>query len=294
MDETTFQVAKSAGFVLSFALVFAAQSLWPYRRRARLVSANWRPNLPLAAINTLLTALLCGGCLCAAARFAEARGFGLLRVAGPPLAVSLALTFVALDLTLWAWHRANHRLGVLWRFHRVHHSDVDFDVTTSLRFHAGELLLSLPIKMAVALLLGAPVSAILLFEVVFGLFNMLVHGNLRLPAAAEAALAGVLILPAAHRRHHSVEPADRDANFGTVLSIWDRLAGTSRAARSTDAVTTGLPGTARGAAAGTAPAAGTTPDVAPPPGLWRCLVLPFAALPTASGAPGLERRADLR
>ena len=85
MDETTFQIAKSAGFVLSFALVFSAQSLWPYRRQRHLVSANWRLNLPLAAINTLLIALLCGGCLCAAARFAEARGLGLLRITGAPL-----------------------------------------------------------------------------------------------------------------------------------------------------------------------------------------------------------------
>lgn len=288
MDETTFQIAKGAGFVLSFALVFAAQSLWPYRRGLRLVSANWRPNLPLAAANTVLIALLCGGCLCAAARFAEVRGLGLLRVAGAPLAVSLAVTFVALDLTLWAWHRANHRLGPLWRFHRVHHSDVDFDVTTSLRFHAGELLMSLPIKMGVAILLGAPVSAVLLFEVVFGLFNMMVHGNLRLPAAAEAALAGIVILPAVHRRHHSVESADRESNFGTVLSLWDRLFGTWRAARSSDAVTTGLP------ASGGDAAAGTVPAVAAPPTLWRCFTLPFAPLAGDSGAGGLERRADLR
>ena len=284
MNETTFQIARSAAFVASFALVFTAQSLWPYRRGAHLVSANWRPNLPLAVLNTIATALVCGGCLCAAARFAEARSFGLLRLVGAPAPVAIAVTFVALDLALWAWHRANHGIGLLWRFHRVHHSDVDFDVSTSLRFHAGELLLALPLKMGLAILLGAPVAGVLLFEIVFGLFNMMVHGNLRLPARAETALMAVLVLPPAHRRHHSIERADRNANFGTVLSAWDRLFGTWRASRSADAITTGLPGFGAAAAAGAGPA----------PTLRRLLTLPFAPLAEAPGTGGLERRPDLR
>jgi sterol desaturase/sphingolipid hydroxylase (fatty acid hydroxylase superfamily) len=203
-----------------------------------------------------------------------------------PLAA--AATFVALDLTLWAWHRANHRLGFLWRFHRVHHSDVDFDVSTSLRFHAGELLLSIPPKGAVVILLGAPVAGVLAFEVVFGLFNMLVHGNLRLPARVEAALASLVILPAVHRRHHSIERADRNANFGTVLSLWDRLFGTGRAGRSSDPIATGLP------ELGLTPRPATDAPAGSPPTLWRCLVLPLAPLDAENRAGALEQGGQLR
>ncbi len=280
MTETAFQIARSVAFAASFALVFAAQSLWPYRRVATRVPANWRPNLPLALLNTVVTALVCGGCLCAVARFAETRGLGLLGRVGAPAWLALAVTFVALDLTLWLWHRANHRLGWLWRFHRVHHSDRVFDVSTALRFHAGELLLSLPVKGLVIVLLGAPVAGVLLFEALFGFFNMFVHGNLRLPARAEGALSALLILPAAHRRHHAIAGADRQSNFGTVLSLWDRLFGTWRAARSSEAVVVGLESLRTGAA----------------PSLLRCLTLPFAPLAAgeAGGTGALEQRGELR
>ena len=259
MDESQFQLTRSAGFAGSFALVLVLQILLPYRRPRRLATASWRQNLPLAFLNTAILALVCGACLCTAARAAEGRGWGVLRAADAPPWVAAALTFVGLDLTLWIWHRANHRLGWLWRFHRVHHSDVDFDLTTAVRFHAGELLLSLPAKLAVVVALGATLPGLLLFEVVFGLFNLFIHGNLRLPAAWEPWLARVIVIPAAHRRHHSTRPEHQAGNFGTVFSLWDRALGTWSGGASADPVTTGLG------------------DLAPGwrPTLGRCLVLPF-------------------
>jgi sterol desaturase/sphingolipid hydroxylase (fatty acid hydroxylase superfamily) len=241
MDEARFQLIKSAGFVLSFALVFAVQALAPYRRAGRPVTGNWRQNVPLAALNTVIMSLVCGACLCTAARWAEGRGVGLFHVAAVPEWVAAAATVLVLDFLLWGWHLANHRLKWLWRFHRVHHSDLDFDISTSLRFHAGELLLSLPLKLATIVLLGAPPVAILAFEVAFGLFNMFVHGNIRMAPRVEALLSALFVLPAVHRLHHSVRPEEHGRNFGTVLSLWDRWLGTWAPGSSRDAVTTGLP-----------------------------------------------------
>jgi sterol desaturase/sphingolipid hydroxylase (fatty acid hydroxylase superfamily) len=260
MDEARFQLIKTAGFAASFAVVLAVQTLVPYRRAPRAVSGNWRQNVPLAVLNTILMSLVCGACLCTASRYAADRGLGLFRTLAVPAWPAAAGTVVALDFVLWGWHLANHRLRWLWRFHRVHHSDVDFDISTSLRFHAGELLLSLPLKLAAIVALGASVMGVLLFEVLFGLFNMFVHGNVRMSPRWEARLTPVFILPAVHRLHHSIRPDEHGRNFGTVLSLWDRLLGTWADGRSTDRVTTGLP------------------DLAGRDrlSLWQCLALPFA------------------
>ncbi len=259
MDEAHFQLIKAAALILSFALVFVAQTLTPYRRAARLVTRSWRQNVPLSVLNTIVMSLVCGACMCTAARYSVSRGLGLFPRFGAPPWVATAGTILALDLVLWGWHLANHRLAWLWRFHRVHHSDVDFDITTSLRFHTGELLLSLPLRLATVFLLGAPLAGILVFEIVFGLFNMFVHGNIRMPSLVESRLSAVFILPAVHRLHHSVRPDQHGRNFGTVLSVWDRWFGTWTPGRSTELVTTGLPDL-------------IGQDRLP---LWRCLSLPF-------------------
>jgi sterol desaturase/sphingolipid hydroxylase (fatty acid hydroxylase superfamily) len=259
MDEARFQLIKTLGFAVSFALVFAVQTLAPYRRAPRLITGHWRQNVPIAALNTIVMSLVCGACLCTAARYAEARGLGLFRVAGAPPWLAAAGTVVVLDFVLWTWHLANHRLAWLWRFHRVHHSDVEFDISTSLRFHAGELLLSLPLKLVAVLALGASLFGLLLFEAAFGLFNMFVHGNIRVAPRWESRLSSLFILPAVHRLHHSVRPEQHGRNFGTVFSVWDRWLGTWAGGRSADSVTTGLPDLVGNGHLS----------------LWRCLVLPL-------------------
>ncbi|HET6278520.1 MAG TPA: sterol desaturase family protein [Candidatus Polarisedimenticolia bacterium] len=258
LTETQFQLIKSIGFVASFAAVYALQAFMPYRREWRLGTRSWLQNIPLAAVNTIVLSAVCGACLCTVSRYAAEHRFGLFHVLGIPASLAAPATLVVQDCALWLWHMVNHRLAWLWRFHRVHHSDGGFDLSTSLRFHAGELLLSLPLRMAVIAALGAPLIGVLLFEILFGLFNILVHANLRLPAAWENRLLPFIVLPCAHRLHHSVRREDHQSNFGTVFSIWDRWFGTWREARSTDAVRTGLPGL------------GDKPLT-----LWRCLILPF-------------------
>jgi sterol desaturase/sphingolipid hydroxylase (fatty acid hydroxylase superfamily) len=261
MDEARFQIYKTSGFVASFVLIYAVQTLWPYAR-GKVLGRNWRQNLPLAAVNTFMLTTACGACLCSAALLAQSRGWGLFRIAKAPFWLALPVTVLALDFVLWAWHLANHRWRWLWRFHQVHHSDAEFDVTTSLRFHAGELLLSLPAKVATIFLLGAPILGILFFEMVFGLFNMFVHSNARLPEWIERRFSSLLVLPASHRLHHSIGLRDYNRNFGTILSLWDRWRGTWTEARSSDTIQTGLPGALHG----------------PAPGFWRCLALPFRPL----------------
>jgi sterol desaturase/sphingolipid hydroxylase (fatty acid hydroxylase superfamily) len=272
MDETRFQLIKAVAFTGSLGLMFALQTLAPYRRAPRLLTGNWRQNIPLAVMNTLVMSLLCGACLCTTARYAEVHGLGLLRTFQVPAWAAAAGTILVLDFVMWAWHLSNHRWPWLWRFHRVHHSDIDFDVSTSLRFHTGELLLGLPLKLITVAALGAPIAGILLFEVVFGLFNIFVHGNIRMPVAWEKPLSALLIMPSNHRLHHSMSPRNHNRNFGTVLSLWDRGLGTWGGGSSAQAVTTGLPDLIP---------AGRLP-------LWRCLVLPFERRPAA--LPSKEQR----
>jgi sterol desaturase/sphingolipid hydroxylase (fatty acid hydroxylase superfamily) len=155
------------------------------------------------------------------------------------LAVTVGI--IGLDAVSYAWHRANHRLPLLWRFHQVHHGDASFHVTTALRFHPGELLLALPVRLAAVITLGVPPDGVLVFELVFGVANLLVHGNFDVPRRVEPIVRALLVTPALHRAHHASDWRDLNTNFGTIFSCWDRLAGTFRASDPARRVVTGLP-----------------------------------------------------
>jgi len=158
---------------------------------------------------------------------------------GAWLAVPITLLF--LDLVSYGWHRANHVVPFLWRLHRVHHSDPTFTVSTGLRFHPGELVLSLPLRLGAVILIGASVLAVLVFEVVFALANLVEHGDIEVHRGVETALAKVFITPALHRRHHTRVGPARDSNFGTIFSLWDRFFATCTPSDSATHVETGLP-----------------------------------------------------
>ncbi len=181
----------------------------------------------------------------------------LVNLLSVPLGLAILVTILALDLVSYAWHRANHRLRFLWRFHRVHHSDASFTVSTGLRFHPGELLLSLPIRLTAIALVGAPVIGVAAFEALFMLANLFEHGNIDLPWKLEERLADVCVTPALHRLHHSRLRLELDSNFGTIFTIWDRVLGTYRANSSAVAIEVGLS------------------DIASPPSLLAALRLPF-------------------
>jgi len=217
----------------AFLAVFAAAALWeavaPRRRRAFARARRWPHNLALVALDTALLRLLIPGAALGVALAAQARGWGLLNAAALPAWVAVALAVVLLDLVIYLQHVMFHALPALWRLHRVHHCDPDFDVTTGARFHPLEILLSALVKMAAVAALGAPPLAVLAFEVLLNATSMFNHANARLPLAPDRWLRLLVVTPDMHRVHHSVLREETDSNFGFSLPWWDRLFGTYRA-----------------------------------------------------------------
>jgi len=231
-----------AATAAALALCLALERVAPHER----MRASWLANAGLWAVATGLRALVFGGAEWQVARWTEESAFGLLAVARAPLFAAIPATVLGLDLVSYLWHRANHRVPFLWRFHRVHHADPVVTAATSLRFHPVEILLSLPVRLAAIALLGAPLAGVAVFEAVFGASNALEHGNFDLPARAERALERALITPALHRRHHSVSRAEHDSNYGTIFAFWDRLGRSLCPGRSRDHFPIGLPAGATG------------------------------------------------
>ena len=236
MTDVGLQAVRVAGVAGAIAVAALLQRLAPHAR----LRGSWRVNGGLWLVDAAVVGAVCGACGFTAARWAAAAGIGILNLLGVGRLAGMIPTLLFLDLVSYAWHRANHRVPVLWRLHQVHHSDPTFTVSTAARFHPGELLLSLPIRLAAVALIGAPVEAVLLFEVTFALANFVEHGDIDLPRPLEPAVARVLVTPALHRRHHTRRGPDRDTNFGTVFSFWDRVFRSYRHADSAAAIDTGL------------------------------------------------------
>ncbi|MGE0630234.1 MAG: sterol desaturase family protein [Hyphomicrobiaceae bacterium] len=163
------------------------------------------------------------------ALIAEERGWGLFNVIGAPMWLAFIVSVLALDLAIYLQHVMFHAVPALWRLHRMHHADLEFDVTTGLRFHPVEILLSMGIKLAVVAALGPPAAAVLVFEVLLNATAMFNHSNIRIPAQVDRALRLIVVTPDMHRVHHSIHPSETNSNFGFNLPWWDRLLGTYRA-----------------------------------------------------------------
>ncbi len=234
MDVEALGVNEVAIRLGAFLLVLAGMLAWERLapRRAPTVSRalRWLNNAGIVALDTLLVRLLFPAGAVALGLFVEANGWGLLQWLGWPLWLTLPLGVVFLDLAIWAQHVLFHAVPALWRLHRMHHADLDFDVTTGLRFHPLEILLSMLIKAGVVAMLGIPALAVLVFEVLLNATSMFTHGNVRLPPRLERPLRWVLVTPEMHRVHHSWHPEETNSNYGFNLSCWDRLLGTYRAA----------------------------------------------------------------
>lgn len=215
-----------------FLSVLAAMAMWevfaPRRSQAHGRAVRWPSNLGIVVLDSLVVRVLFPAGAVGAALWAEAKGWGLLRLLDVPPWLGVPLSMVLLDLAIWAQHVVFHRVPVLWRLHRMHHADTEFDVTTGLRFHPVEIVLSMLIKIAVVVALGAPALAVLLFEVILNASAMFSHGNVRLPPRLDAALRRVIVTPDMHRVHHSALREETDSNYGFCLSAWDRLFGTYR------------------------------------------------------------------
>ncbi len=215
-----------------FVLVFAAMAGWevwaPRRALQQSKALRWSNNAGLMVINTLIVRALLPLVPVSVAAFAEAHGMGLLHLfpLSYPLAVVLSILFI--DLAIYLQHLMLHAVPMLWRVHRVHHADLDFDVTTGARFHPIEIALSMLIKSAVVLVLGPPALAVLVFEILLNATSMFNHGNVRLPAAIDRVARWLVVTPDMHRVHHSIVARETNSNFGFNLPWWDRLFGTYR------------------------------------------------------------------
>jgi len=220
--------------VLVFAAVFALMALWevlaPCRPLGTGRRARWPGNLGILIADIFLVRLLLPTAAVGAAVLAAEQHFGLLYVANAPSWLAGVVGFIVLDLVIYLQHVVFHRVPLLWRLHRVHHADLDVDVTTGLRFHPLEILLSLIIKMTAIALIGIPPLAVLMFEIVLNATSMFNHANASLPERLDRVLRLVLVTPDMHRVHHSIESAETDSNFGFNLPWWDRVFGTYRAA----------------------------------------------------------------
>ena len=214
----------------------------PRRRRSFGRLRRWPNNLGVVVVDTLVLRLVFPTAAVGVALAAEARGIGLISWLGLPQPLAVLLAVLLLDLAIYLQHVLFHAVPALWRLHRMHHADLDFDVTTGLRFHPVEILLSMVIKLMVVVALGAPAVAVLVFEVLLNATSMFNHANLRLPAWLDRALRLVLVTPDMHRVHHSVLPRETNSNFGFNLALWDRLFGTYRAqpAAGHEAMTIGI------------------------------------------------------
>jgi sterol desaturase/sphingolipid hydroxylase (fatty acid hydroxylase superfamily) len=224
---------ESATRLGCFAGVLALMAAWemlaPRRRLTTARPVRWFSNLALVVIDTLAVRLLVPLGAVGMAVMAEEQEWGLFQNVSLPGWLAVLLSVVALDFVIYLQHVLFHAVPLLWRLHMVHHADLDFDVTTGVRFHTIEILLSLGIKMGAVVLLGAPALAVLLFEVLLNATSMFSHGNVRLPAWLDRVLRLIVVTPEMHRVHHSVHPQETNSNFGFNLPWWDYLLGTYRA-----------------------------------------------------------------
>jgi sterol desaturase/sphingolipid hydroxylase (fatty acid hydroxylase superfamily) len=219
--------------VSTFLSVFAIMALWElFRPRRRLPSPRgqrWRTNLSLTLLNAVLVRLTVGGVAYAAATFAAEQEIGLLHWATLPGWVAVVATLLVLDFAVYLQHVMVHAVPVLWRLHRVHHTDLGFDATTGLRFHPLEIFLSLGLKVAVVLLLGATPWAVVAFEIILNASSVFNHGNVEIPESVDSWVRWTIVTPDMHRIHHSTRESEMNSNFGFSVSWWDRLCGTYRA-----------------------------------------------------------------
>jgi sterol desaturase/sphingolipid hydroxylase (fatty acid hydroxylase superfamily) len=217
------------GFFFGVFMVMGVWELIVPRRELRTAKGvRWFANLGIMVLGALTVRVLFPAAAVGMALVAAARGWGLLNNIDLIPAISIVASVVALDLLIYLQHVMFHAVPALWRLHMVHHADVDFDVTTGLRFHPLEIVLSMLIKLAVVAALGPPAVAVLVFEVVLNATALFNHGNVRLPAVVDHVLRWIVVTPDMHRVHHSVKPFETNSNFGFNLPWWDRLLGTYR------------------------------------------------------------------
>jgi sterol desaturase/sphingolipid hydroxylase (fatty acid hydroxylase superfamily) len=243
MEPSTEMIIRMA----SFAAIFAVMATWEFLSPCRALLAGRRPrwpnNLGILVLDALAVRLVIPTAAVGVAIMAAERGWGLLNLVAMPSWLAGLAGFLILDFAIYAQHYFFHHVPWLWRLHRMHHADLDIDLTTGVRFHPVEILISLAIKIAVVLTFGIPALAVLIFEIILNATSVFNHANVAMPAWLDRIMRLIVVTPDMHRVHHSVDRSETDSNFGFNLPWWDRLFGTYRAqpAAGHQRMTIGLP-----------------------------------------------------
>ena len=217
------------GFFLAILLFMAIWEVFaPRRTLTTSKPVRWFSNLAIVFIGTVAVRFVFSGAAMGMAFFAENHKWGLLNNVALPYWSAIAAGVISLDLAIYLQHVMFHAVPICWRLHMMHHSDLDFDTTTGIRFHPIEIFLSMSIKMSVVLLLGIPALAVLIFEILLNATSLFNHGNVRLPGRIDGLLRLIVVTPEMHRVHHSVLIRETNSNFGFNVPWWDRLLGTYR------------------------------------------------------------------
>jgi sterol desaturase/sphingolipid hydroxylase (fatty acid hydroxylase superfamily) len=243
MDLSFEIIIRMAAYAAVFSVLAAWELLAPRRQLVVGRRPRWASNLAIFVADAVAVRLLIPTAAVGAALLAAERGWGLLNLLALPGWLSVIVGFVLLDFVIYVQHVVFHHVPVLWRLHRMHHADLDIDVTTGVRFHPFEIVLSMLIKIAVVIAFGIPALAVLIFEIALNATSMFNHSNVALPSALERIARWLVVTPQMHQVHHSIERRETDSNFGFNLPWWDRLFGTYRAAPAAgeQGITIGLP-----------------------------------------------------
>ncbi len=227
---TEFIIQNESTLRLSFFFgILVVMALWEILSPRRILTVSkpyrWFSNLSIVVINTLVVRIIFPAAAVGVAAYATNKGYGLFNYFTINSIIAVILSVVLLDMLIYWQHVIFHKVPFLWRIHRMHHADQDFDVTTGSRFHPIEIVLSMLIKFSAVLFLGIPIVAIILFEIILNLTAMFNHSNVSLPSSLDKIIRKLVVTPDMHRVHHSVIPSETNSNFGFNLSIWDKLFG---------------------------------------------------------------------
>jgi sterol desaturase/sphingolipid hydroxylase (fatty acid hydroxylase superfamily) len=221
-------IIRLTSFLTVFLLVALWEMLAPRRQLIDSKSRRWLANLSLVAINTAAARFLFPLLPVGMAITLEGTGWGLLNTLSLPVWLKILASLIFLDLVIYLQHVLFHYQPLLWRLHRMHHTDLDIDVTTGNRFHPLEIIISLLIKLAAVAVVGAPASAVVIFEIILNGAAQFNHGNIRIPLQIDRWLRFIVVTPDMHRVHHSVIVRETNSNFGFNIPLWDRTFGTYR------------------------------------------------------------------
>jgi sterol desaturase/sphingolipid hydroxylase (fatty acid hydroxylase superfamily) len=223
ITESTIRLYLFCGGIIFFLIL---EFLVPYRSNSVSKVKRWINNLGITIFNSIVINLVFSAAIVGTASYAQTNKLGVLNMVEAPVWLKILFTVVFMDFILYVWHFLNHEMPLLWRFHRMHHSDLNMDVSTATRFHIGELAISAVIKISLIFFLGASPMGVLIFESAVVLCAQFHHSSLKVPKWFETVFWIFFVPPSMHRIHHSVVIKERDTNYGTIFSLWDRFLGT--------------------------------------------------------------------